>query len=65
MSKTTAKRDGPAKDDVGCWWLYRTDWGWQPVIVAYGSFIQAGDEFRHPITPEMTWGGKISPPNND
>lgn len=56
--------DGPSKEDVGCWWLYRKEWGWQPVIVAYNSFIQPGDDFRHPIIPGMTWGGKISPPND-
>lgn len=52
----------PGLEDVGCWWLYREEWGWQPVIVAYNSFIQAGDAFRHPIRSGMTWGGKIIPP---
>lgn len=53
--------DGPTKEDVGWWWLYREDWGWQPVCVAYHSFIQAGDVYRHPITPGMKWGQKVSP----
>lgn len=61
----TGSEDDPTKEDVGCWWLYRTNWGWQPVIVAYGTFIQPGDEFRHQITPGMKWGGKIHPPNKD